>query len=317
MEKGGAMNKNVYLITGGTGSFGLAVLEKILQTNDFTEIRVFSRDDKKHIKMRELYKDDRIRYYIGDIKDRSSIDEAMKNVDYVFHAAALKLVPSCESNPLESVKVNILGSYNVLQSAIENKVKKIVMLSTDKTIYPISAMGATKLLMEKITVDMMKATRDTEIVITRFGNIINSTGSVIENFLQKLDNNTDLIVTGKSMTRFMMKSEDAADLVWYAFTDGIHGSIYVSKMLAFSIDNIARAFIKLSGANVQIRYADPRVGDRYSERLVTQEEEEYVVDEGMFYRIGNIKTNVINTQDSSFAPLSLETTVDYFKYLFN
>ena len=310
------MSNNVYLITGGTGSFGIAVLQKILQMNDFAEIRIFSRDDKKHLKMKDIYKDERIRYYIGDIKDPESIDTAMKGADYVFHAAALKLVPSCENNPLESVKVNIIGSYNVLQSAVANKVKKIIMLSTDKTIYPISTMGASKLLMEKIVLDTIKNTNSTEIVITRFGNIVNSTGSVIENFLHKLDNKIDLVVTGKNMTRFMMKAEEAADLVWHAFEKGVHGSIYVSKMAAFSIENIARAFITLSSVNVGIQYTDPRVGDRYNERLVTHEEEGYLIDEGQFYRIADAKTNPIKTTDSSVDTLSLEDTISYFKYLF-
>lgn len=310
------MNKNIYLITGGTGSVGIEVLKKLLEQNDFTEIRIFSRDDKKHIKMRQAYTDQRITYHIGDVKDLGSLQPVMKGVDYVFHAAALKLVPSCESNPLESIKVNILGSYNVLQCAIDNQVKKVIMLSTDKTVYPVSAMGASKLLMERMILDTLKTANKTEVVITRFGNIVNSTGSVIENFLQKIDNDTDLVVTGKEMTRFMMKPEDAVDLIWHAFEKGIHGSIYVSKMLSFSIDKIAQAFIKLSNSPLKIIYQEPRFAEKYSERIVSEEEEAYLIDEGDFYRISTMKTIPIKTYDSFHNILTLEETIDYFRYLF-
>lgn len=307
---------DIYLITGGTGSFGTAVLQKLLQQNNCAEIRVFSRDDKKQTQMQRDYVDDRIKYYIGDIKDKESIDTAMKNVDYVFHAAALKTVSSCENNPLESVKVNVIGSYNVLQSAIDNKVKKIVLLSTDKIIYPISVMGASKLLMEKIASAMIQDSKTTEIVTTRFGNIINSNGSVTEQFLQKINNGQDLLITGKDMTRFMMTAEDAVNLVFYAFEKGEHGATYVSKMSSFYIDYIAKAFVSLSNSNTLITYAEPRSGDKVSERLVTLEEEPYLTDEGVFYKISLNKTGGIKTSSSSDNPLSLEKTINYFKYLF-
>jgi UDP-N-acetylglucosamine 4,6-dehydratase len=308
--------KDIYLITGGTGSFGTAVLQKLLKDNNFAEIRIFSRDDKKQTEMKNIYLDERIKYYIGDIKEKESVDAAMKNVDYVFHAAALKTVSSCENNPLESVKVNIIGSYNVLQSAINHKVKKIVLLSTDKVIYPISVMGASKLLMEKTAAAMIAESKTTEIVITRFGNIINSNGSVTEHFLQRIKKEQNLLITGKDMTRFMMRVEDAINLVFYAFQKGEHGATYVSKMSSFYIDYVARAFVSLANSNVALEYAEARQGDKLSERLVTLEEEPFLTDEGDFYKISSHKTNGVKTSSSSDRPLSLEDTKTYFKYLF-
>jgi UDP-N-acetylglucosamine 4,6-dehydratase/5-epimerase len=308
--------KDIYLITGGTGSFGIAVLERLLKNNNFAEIRIFSRDDRKHTQMKSVYNDSRVKYYIGDIKDKQSIDNAMQNVDYVFHAAALKTVSTCETNPLESVKVNIIGSYNVLQSAIENKIKKIVFLSTDKVIYPISVMGASKLLMERLVTSSIKDSKETKVVITRFGNIINSNGSVTEKFLNKISNQENLLVTGKNMTRFMMTADEAVDLVFYAFQYGEHGSTYVSKMSSFYIDYIAQAFIVLTNSSVGIEYTPPRSGDKVSERLVTIEEEKYLTDEGDFYKITANQTNGLDTKSSSDSPMSLEDTINYFKYLF-
>jgi UDP-N-acetylglucosamine 4,6-dehydratase/5-epimerase len=307
---------DIYLITGGTGSFGIAVLERLLKNNSFAEIRIFSRDDRKHTQMRNIYKDHRVKYYIGDIKDKQSIDAAMQNVDYVFHAAALKTVSTCEINPLESVKVNVMGSYNVLQSAIENKVKKIVFLSTDKVIYPISVMGASKLLMERLVAASIEESKETAVVTTRFGNIINSNGSVTENFLNKIANKENLIITGKNMTRFMMTVDEAVNLVFYAFQYGEHGAIYVSKMSSFYIDYIAKALISLAGSDVSIEYAPSRSGDKISERLVTIEEEKFLTDENNFYKITTTQTSGVATKSSSDSPASLEDTINYFKHLF-
>jgi UDP-glucose 4-epimerase len=304
--------QKTYLITGGTGSFGTAVLKRLLKENDFTEIRVFSRDDKKHGEMRQIYTDPRIKYYMGDIKDRDSIDSAMYGVDYVFHAAALKTVSSCENNPIESVKTNVLGSYNVLQSAIDHKIKKIVLLSTDKVIYPISVMGASKLLMEKIAASLIQDAKETEIVVTRFGNIINSSGSVTELFLNKIKKNQDIVITGKNMTRFMMTIDQAIDLVFYAFEKGEHGATYVSKMPSFYIENIAKAFIELNASNTQIEYVEAKNGDKVNERLVTIEEEDFLIDEGNFYKITNQKRHRLITYGSSDNPCSLEETVKMF-----
>jgi UDP-N-acetylglucosamine 4,6-dehydratase len=304
--------KKIYLITGGTGSFGTAVLEKLLEQNDFTEIRIFSRDDKKHRYMRQTYSDPRIKYYIGDVKDKESIDSAMSNVDYVFHAAALKTVSTCENNPLESINVNVIGSYNVLQSAIENKIKKIVLLSTDKAIYPISVMGASKLLMEKLVSSMIEGSETTEVVITRLGNIINSNGSVTELFLDKIKNNQDLIITGEYMTRFMMTVDQAVELVFYAFEKGEHGATYVSKMSSFYIDNVAKALIQITQSNTKIKYTEARSGDKLDERLVTIEEENFLTDEGNFYKITSQKTSHVTTYSSSNQPCSLDETISIF-----
>jgi UDP-glucose 4-epimerase len=310
------MDKKIYLITGGTGTFGLAVLSKLLTQPDIDEIRVFSRDDIKHTYMKQIYKDARITYIIGDVKDRDSIAAAMKGVNYVFHAAALKLVPSCENNPLEAVLVNTLGSYNVLDIAIQHQVKKIIMLSTDKTIYPIATMGATKLLMEKIAQHKAKQEHNTQIVLTRFGNIIGSTGSVIEKFLQQIKNNEPLTITGTNMTRFMMTDVEAADLVWYAFQNGQHGSIYIGKMKSFTIENIAKALIEIKNSPVKIIYQDHRLGDKQYERLVTVEEEAFLVEESLCYKVDTEQKQPITTQTSAECALSYEDTLKYLSAYF-
>jgi UDP-glucose 4-epimerase len=310
------MDKKIYLITGGTGTFGLAVLNKLLSQPDIDEIRIFSRDDIKHNNMRQTYKDSRIKYIIGDVKDKESIDLAMKDVQYVFHAAALKLVPSCEQNPLEAVLVNVLGSHNVLDVALKHKVKKIVLLSTDKVVYPISAMGATKLLMEKIVQQRIATAVDTEIVLTRFGNIIESTGSVTDKFLQQIQNEENLTITGKHMTRFMMTNVEAADLVWYAFEKGKHGSTYISKMKSFTIENVAKALLTIKQSSVAILYGDSRPGDKLYERLVTEEEEHFLLEEDNFYRVHKYQQTTLNTPTSQQDALSYEDTLMYFEKYF-
>ena len=241
------------LITGGTGSFGNAVLNRFLDT-DIGEIRIFSRDEKKQEDMRIKYKNDKIKFYIGDVRDYRSIEDAMDGVDYIFHAAALKQVPSCEFYPVQAVKTNILGTENVLEAAINHNVKKVIVLSTDKAAYPINAMGMSKAMMEKVAVAKGRDLRDDQTVIcrTRYGNVMASRGSVIPLFCEQIKLGKPLTVTNPEMTRFMMTLEDAVDLVIYAFEHGEQGDLFVQKAPAATIDVLARAVKELKKSDVPI-----------------------------------------------------------------
>ena len=286
------MFKNkVLLITGGTGSFGNAVLDKFLET-DIKEIRIFSRDEKKQEDMRIKYHSDKIKFYIGDIRDYRSIYEAMNGVDYVFHAAALKQVPTCEFFPIEAVKTNILGTENVLDAAIERKVKKVIVLSTDKAAYPIGAMGMTKALMEKVAIAKGRDNKDTIICRTRYGNVMGTRGSVIPLFIKQIEQNQPITITNPHMTRFMMSIDEAVDLVIYAFKNGKQGDLFVQKSPAVTIDTLAKAIKELKESNVPITYIGERHGEKESEVLITKEEFPFAEDLGEYYRVSIDKRNL-------------------------
>lgn len=282
------MYKNkVLLITGGTGSFGNAVLENYIKS-ELKEIRIFSRDEKKQDDMRKKYKNTKISFYLGDIRDASSIDSAIRNVDFVFHAAALKQVPSCEFYPLEAIKTNILGTENLLKAAIENKVKKVICLSTDKAVYPINAMGLSKALMEKIMVffSRLAIKTDTTICGTRYGNVMASRGSVIPLFLDQIKNQKPLTITNPNMSRFLMSLNDAVNLVNYAFKNGSNGDIFVQKSPSCTVDNLAKAVLKWKNiSNYPCEIIGTRNGEKLYESLLSKEEMAISEDLGNYYRI--------------------------------
>ena len=263
----------ILLVTGGTGSFGNAVLKKFLKLN-LKEIRIFSRDEKKQDDMRKLYKNKKIKFYLGDVRDKSSVDFAMKNVDYVFHAAALKQVPSCEFYPLEAINTNIIGANNVISSVIEHGIKKAIFLSTDKAVYPINSMGMSKALMEKIVIARSRDlhNKNTVICATRYGNVMASRGSVIPLFFEQIKENKKITITSPNMTRFLMSLEESVELVLEAFMNGKNGEIFVYKSPACSIENLAEAIVKMSKTNSKINYIGTRHGEKLFETLVSQEE---------------------------------------------
>jgi UDP-N-acetylglucosamine 4,6-dehydratase/5-epimerase len=273
------------LITGGTGSFGNAVLKRFLNTNHFSEIRVFSRDEKKQDDMRRLLQNDKVKFYIGDVRDYRSIENAVVGVDYIFHAAALKQVPSCEFFPIEAVKTNVLGTENLLEAAIKNKVKKVVVLSTDKAVYPINAMGISKAMMEKVMVAKSRQSTETILCGTRYGNVMASRGSVIPLFVEQIKANKDLTLTDPSMTRFMMTLEDAVDLVLYAFEHGEAGDIFVQKSPAATIEDLATALIEMYKSKSSLKIIGTRHGEKLFESLVNREEMAKAENLEHYYRI--------------------------------
>ena len=272
------------LITGGTGSFGNAVLERFLNT-DIGEIRIFSRDEKKQDDMRKLYNNHKIKFYIGDVRDVNSIRNAIHGVDYVFHAAALKQVPSCEFFPMEAVKTNIIGTDNVLNAAIEEDVEKVICLSTDKAAYPVNAMGTSKAMMEKVFVAKSRNTKDTLICGTRYGNVMCSRGSVIPLFIDQIKAGKPLTITEPSMTRFIMSLEEAVELVVFAFQNAKAGDIMVQKAPACTIEVLATAVKELFGVDSQIKIIGVRHGEKLYETLLTREEFVHAQDMGGFFRI--------------------------------
>lgn len=274
------------LITGGTGSFGNAVLKRFLET-DIKEIRIFSRDEKKQDDMRHTFNSDKIKYYIGDVRDLASIKNAMYGVDYVFQAAALKQVPSCEFFPMEAVKTNIIGTDNVLTACIESGVKKVVCLSTDKAAYPVNAMGTSKAMMEKVFVAKARTVdpKDTLICGTRYGNVMCSRGSVIPLFIEQIKSGQPLTVTEPSMTRFIMSLEEAIDLVLFAFEHAKSGDIFVQKAPATTIGVLVSAIKDLFGADNEIKTIGIRHGEKMYETLLTNEECVHAIDLGNFYRV--------------------------------
>lgn len=276
----------VLLITGGTGSFGNAVLERFLDT-DIKEIRIFSRDEKKQEDMRVKYNNEKIKFYIGDVRDYNSVDDAMDGVDYVFHAAALKQVPSCEFFPIEAVKTNVLGTNNILEAAINHGVKKVICLSTDKAAYPINAMGMSKALMEKVAVAKSRnlSEKDTIICRTRYGNVMASRGSVIPLFVEQIESGKPITITNPNMTRFMMTLDDAIDLVLYAFEHGKQGDLFIQKAPAATIGTLAQAIKELKKADNPIKYIGERHGEKLYEVLVTKEEMANAIDLGKYFRI--------------------------------
>jgi len=277
----------VLLITGGTGSFGNAVLKRFLET-DIKEIRIFSRDEKKQDDMRKKYHSAKLKFYIGDVRDYNSILNATRGVDYIYHAAALKQVPSCEFHPLEAVKTNVLGTENVLEAAIQNHVKRVVCLSTDKAVYPINAMGISKAMMEKVMVAKSRNLEGLNTVIcgTRYGNVMASRGSVIPLFVDQIRQGKPLTITDPNMTRFMMTLEDAVDLVLYAFEHGENGDIFVQKAPAATISVLAEALKQL--LNVEdhpISIMGTRHGEKAFEALLSREEMVHAFDQGDYFRV--------------------------------
>lgn len=274
------------LITGGTGSFGQAIVKRLLNDN-VKEIRILSRDEQKQDDMRRAYNNDKLKFYIGDVRDYNSIESAFKGVDYVFSAAALKQVPSCEFYPMEAVKTNVIGSDNVITACVKNHVKKAIFLSTDKAAYPINAMGITKALMEKNVIARSRQLLegDTVLCLTRYGNVMASRGSVIPLFLDQIKANKPITITNPDMTRFMMTLDDAVDLVLYAFEHGQQGDLFVQKAPAATIDVLAKAVIELTNSKTGVEYIGTRHGEKLFETLVTQEEMLRAVDMGDFFRI--------------------------------
>ena len=260
------------LITGGSGSFGNAVLKRFLNSS-LNEIRIFSRDEKKQEDMRKLYKNSKIKFYIGDVRDYKSILDASRDVDFIFHAAALKQVPSCEFYPLQAMNTNIIGTENVLEASIVNKVKKVICLSTDKAVYPINAMGISKALMEKVAIAKSRSSKSTTICVTRYGNVMASRGSVIPLFINLIKKNKPITVTNNKMTRFMMSLENAVDLVIYAFLNGKSGEIFVQKAPSASIDILVQALKEIfNKPNNKVVDIGIRHGEKLYETLITKEE---------------------------------------------
>lgn len=281
------MFKNkVLLITGGTGSFGNAVLGRFLNS-DLSEIRIFSRDEKKQEDMRLRFKNEKIKFYIGDVRDFESISDALHGVDYVFHAAALKQVPSCEFYPMEAVYTNVLGAENVMRAAIQNNIKKCVVLSTDKAVYPINAMGISKAMMEKVMAAKARLANSSNTVLcaTRYGNVMASRGSVIPLFLSQIQKNLPLTITDPEMTRFLMSLDDSVNLVLYAFQNARPGDIFVQKSPASTIGDLAIAMKELFNSQVDIRSIGTRHGEKLYETLISREEMDRADDLGEYFRI--------------------------------
>ena len=277
----------ILLITGGTGSFGNAVLRRFLDTN-IAEIRIFSRDEKKQDDMRKKYDNPKLKFYIGDVRDYQSILNASRGVDFIYHAAALKQVPSCEFHPMEAVKTNVQGTENVLEAAITNQVSRVVCLSTDKAVYPINAMGISKAMMEKVMVAKSRNLNPAKTVIcgTRYGNVMASRGSVIPLFVDLIKNDKPMTITDPNMTRFMMTLDDAVDLVLYAFEHGSNGDIFVQKAPAATIETLAEALRELIGAhNHPINIIGTRHGEKLYEALLSREEMVAAIDMGNYYRV--------------------------------
>lgn len=279
------IKNKILLITGGTGSFGTAVLNRFLETDHFKEIRIFSRDEKKQDDMRNLYKSSKMKFYIGDVRNYNSIERAMHNVDYVFHAAALKQVPSCEFFPMEAVQTNVIGTQNVIDAAARHNVKKVICLSTDKAAYPINAMGISKAMMEKVAVAASRNLDNTTVCLTRYGNVMASRGSVIPLFLKQIKEGQPITITDPSMTRFLMSLEEAVELVLFAFEHGNPGDLFVNKAPAGTIGNLAQALKEMCQASNEIKIIGTRHGEKLYETLCTREEMLKSEDMGEFYRI--------------------------------
>jgi UDP-glucose 4-epimerase len=273
------------LITGGTGSFGNAVLNRFLQTDHFSEIRIFSRDEKKQDDMRNQLLNEKLKFYIGDVRDYASVERAMRGVDYVFHAAALKQVPSCEFFPLEATKTNVFGTQNVIDAASFHGVQKVICLSTDKAAYPINAMGISKALMEKVAIAASRNNPKTTVCLTRYGNVMASRGSVIPLFLKQIQNKQTITITDPNMTRFLMSLEEAVELVLFAFEHGNAGDLFVNKAPAGTIGDLAEALKQLCKSDTEVKIIGTRHGEKLYETLCTREEMQKAEDMGDFYRV--------------------------------
>lgn len=278
-------SNRILLITGGTGSFGNAVLRRFLES-DLHEIRIFSRDEKKQDDMRKKYHNSKLKFYIGDVRDYQSVMNAVRGVDFIYHAAALKQVPSCEFHPLEAVKTNVMGAENVLEAAVNCSVKRVVVLSTDKAVYPINAMGISKAMMEKVAIAKSRSSNSTVINVTRYGNVMCSRGSVIPLFVNQIRAGLPISITDPSMTRFMMTLDDAVDLVLYAFQHGQAGEIFVQKAPAATIGTLAHALTGLLGKPAhEVRVIGTRHGEKLFEALLSREEMVAAEDLGGYYRV--------------------------------
>ena len=297
------------LITGGTGSFGNAVLNRFLQS-DIKEIKIFSRDEKKQDDMRRSYKSSKIKFFVGDVRDPLSIDGAMANTDYVFHAAALKQVPSCEFFPVEAVKTNIIGTENVLNSAINNKVEKIICLSTDKAVYPINAMGISKAMMEKVFVAKSRNSGKTKIIGTRYGNVMGSRGSVIPLFIEQIKAGKPITITDPKMTRFMMSLDEAVELVLYAFKNGNQGDLFVQKSPAATVSILAKALVDLYKSKSPVKEIGIRHGEKMYETLVTKEEMIKAEDQEKYFKISPDGRDL--NYDQYFSKGTLKSSIDEY-----
>ena len=301
------------LITGGTGSFGNAVLKRFLNS-ELKEIRIFSRDEKKQDDMRRALQNDKVKFYIGDVRDYRSIDNAMIGVDYIFHAAALKQVPSCEFFPIEAVKTNVLGTENVLEAAIKNKVQRVVVLSTDKAVYPINAMGISKAMMEKVMVAKSRQAGETIMCGTRYGNVMASRGSVIPLFVDQIKAGKDLTITDPGMTRFMMTLEDAVDLVLFAFNNGNAGDIFVQKSPASTIEDLAKALLEMYKSENKIKIIGTRHGEKLFETLVNREDMSKADDLENYYRIPADNRDLNYEQYFSEGETDIATVEEYHSH---
>ena len=304
----------VLMITGGTGSFGNAVLNRFLYTDHFKEIRIFSRDEKKQDDMRNHLKNDKLKFYIGDVRDYTSVERAMRGVDYVFHAAALKQVPSCEFFPLEATKTNVFGTQNVIDAASANKVKKVICLSTDKAAYPINAMGISKALMEKVAIAASRNTKDTAVCLTRYGNVMASRGSVIPLFLKQIKSNQTITITDPKMTRFLMSLDEAVELVLFAFEHGNPGDLFVNKAPAGTIGDLAEALKQLCNASTEVKIIGTRHGEKLYETLCTREEMQKAEDMGDFYRVPADNRDLNYAQYFSEGQEEVSTVEDYHSH---
>lgn len=306
-------NNKVLLITGGTGSFGNAVLRRFLNT-DIKEIRIFSRDEKKQDDMRRLFQSGKLKFYIGDVRDPQSISNAMRGVDYVYHAAALKQVPSCEFYPLEAVKTNVIGTENVLEAAINHGVERVVCLSTDKAVYPINAMGISKAMMEKVIVAKSRNLESTNTTIsaTRYGNVMASRGSVIPLFIRQIVNGNPITITDPNMTRFMMTLDDAVDLVLYAFQHGTNGDIFVQKAPAATIEVLVQAILEIMGKpDHPVNIIGTRHGEKQYEALCSREEMFVAQDQGNYYRVPADNRDLNYSKYFEEGQKDLSSVVDY------
>lgn len=301
------------LITGGTGSFGNAVLHRFLKTN-IEEIRIFSRDEKKQDDMRKYFQSDKLKFYIGDVRDLQSVSNAMRGVDYVYHAAALKQVPSCEFYPLEAVKTNVLGTENVLESAINHNVERVVCLSTDKAVYPINAMGISKAMMEKVIVAKSRNLENTKTTIcgTRYGNVMASRGSVIPLFIRQVVNGVPITITDPNMTRFMMTLDDAVDLVLHAFKNGSNGDIFVQKAPAATIEVLVKSILDIMGKPEHpVNIIGTRHGEKQYEALCSREEMFVAHDQGNYYRVPADNRDLNYSKYFEEGQKDLSSVVDY------
>lgn len=302
------------LITGGTGSFGNAVLNRFINTDHFSEIRIFSRDEKKQDELRRRVANSKVKFYIGDVRDYRSVETAVRGVDYIFHAAALKQVPSCEFFPTEAVKTNVYGTENVLDAAIAHKVKSVVVLSTDKAVYPINAMGISKAMMEKVLIAKSRNSENTIISGTRYGNVMASRGSVIPLFVELIKGKKNLTITDPRMTRFMMTLDDAVDLVLFAFNNAKPGDMFVQKAPAATIQTLAEALLDLYESDSKIKTIGTRHGEKLYESLLTREERVKSEDLGDYYRVPADSRDLNYANYFSEGEIDMNTVEDYHSH---